>query len=271
MLLLLFFLFPLALYLLILGLVNRRRHALVVPGTWDFVGVLCACSGFILAGTTFLLSSLSDRWRMFWLFGDRRQLHEFGNAGRLWFLLFVALGAVALVTVTLWVLWRRKRMTVIYNTEPAVFEDALAQALDSKGFSWSRTGNRVAIVRQADNTASAREAVLVIEDASAILGMPLVAPVQAARDAGPQDEAAFLDLDVSPLLRNVTLCWTASSDEAEWAVRQEVEVEVGRVLAEVRTAPNPVAGWLLSVGVVLLGVCFLLIVFLLQVAEAMGR
>ena len=40
----------LAIYLLILGAINRRQHPLMVYGPWDFAGVLFAASGFLLFG-----------------------------------------------------------------------------------------------------------------------------------------------------------------------------------------------------------------------------
>src|ERR1051325_5142693 len=67
-LLLIAFLFPLSTYLLILGLVNRRRSPLMVPGTWDFVGVLFGASGFILAGGWFLFYIIGNQSRSLTIF-----------------------------------------------------------------------------------------------------------------------------------------------------------------------------------------------------------
>ncbi len=52
------FLFPLAVYCSVLGLVNRRLQPLMISGVWDFVGVLCATSGFLLFVGPYLLSGL---------------------------------------------------------------------------------------------------------------------------------------------------------------------------------------------------------------------
>src|SRR5437016_2779703 len=64
------FLLPLAVYLLLLGHINRQPRPVVVSGTWDFIGVLFAGSGFLLFGGPAILTSLGESWRMFWLLGE---------------------------------------------------------------------------------------------------------------------------------------------------------------------------------------------------------
>ena len=54
------FLFPLAIYCLIVSLLNRRPRPVMVSGTWDFAGVLFAVSGFLLLGGPVMLTSLSE-------------------------------------------------------------------------------------------------------------------------------------------------------------------------------------------------------------------
>ena len=71
---LLAFLLPFSIYLLLLGNLNRRPHPVLVPGTWDFAGVLFAASGFLLVVGPAVISSGSEGWRMFWLFGARAGL-----------------------------------------------------------------------------------------------------------------------------------------------------------------------------------------------------
>src|ERR1700758_3195552 len=44
------FFFPIALYCLILGMINRRPHPVMVSGSWDFFGLLLAASGLLLFG-----------------------------------------------------------------------------------------------------------------------------------------------------------------------------------------------------------------------------
>jgi hypothetical protein len=55
-------LFPLAVYALVLGYVNGRRRSVLVNGSWDFVGVLAALSGFVLVGGPTILAGVNERW-----------------------------------------------------------------------------------------------------------------------------------------------------------------------------------------------------------------
>src|SRR5205085_12077393 len=108
-LLLIAFLFPLFGYLLVLGLINRRRAPLMVPGTWDFVGVLLGMSGFILAGSGYLLYQIAVVCRSFGL-----------GSALLW--LFAVLYLLLVVLIVLFVLVQRRRYTVVYNVNPRTFE-----------------------------------------------------------------------------------------------------------------------------------------------------
>jgi hypothetical protein len=223
---LLVFTSPLATYLLALGTINRRRHPLLVPGTWDFVGLLCGVSGFVLAGNAVIWGILSDRWRMVWLFGDRRNLHELGSRAYLWFDLVALAYFLTLAFGIAWLVWRRRSVTVVYNVEPAAFEEALARVLDGKGLSWTRTGRRyfITFMRKTPSEPDA---------------------------PSPHDHPAVLDLELSPVFRSVVMNWQLSSDQAEFAVRQEMERELGKALKEVRTRANPVAGWLFGASGIL--------------------
>ena len=66
------FFVPLAIYLLVLGHINRQPRPLIISGIYDFAGLLFAVSGFLLCGGPAVLSSLNERWRMFWLLGEGR-------------------------------------------------------------------------------------------------------------------------------------------------------------------------------------------------------
>src|SRR5947208_2848695 len=82
------FLLPLAIYLLIVANLNNREHPLMVSGSWDFVGVLFATSGFLLLGGPAILSNFSERARLFWILGDRQGLPAAEDATlKLWFYL----------------------------------------------------------------------------------------------------------------------------------------------------------------------------------------
>lgn len=224
---LLVFTLPLAMYLLALASINRRRHPLLVPGAWDFIGLLCGVSGFVLAGNAVIWSILSDRWRMVWLFGARRNLHEMGSHGYIWFDLVALAYFLTLAFGVAWLVGRRRLMTVVYNVEPAIFEEILTRLLETKGLSWTRSGHRYAL--------SARKQ----------------APSEGSPSPDVAPGTAVLDLELSPAFRTVVMNWQLSSGQAEYAVRQEVERELGRALAEVRTRGNPVGGWLFGASAIL--------------------
>ena len=57
------FFFPLAIYLLILALINSRRRPTMISGPWDFALVLLALSGFILVGGPSILAQFDIFWR----------------------------------------------------------------------------------------------------------------------------------------------------------------------------------------------------------------
>ena len=77
------FFVPLAVYLLVLGHINRRPRPVLVSGAVDFIGLLFAGSGFLLFGGPAVLSSVNERWRLFWLLGDAGSLTGLDHAWRL--------------------------------------------------------------------------------------------------------------------------------------------------------------------------------------------
>src|SRR5262249_36319761 len=131
-LLLLAMLFPVAVYLAVLGWLNRRPRGFLVSGPWDFCGVLFAASGFLMLGGPALLDSLSESesWRRLWLMGkggDNGPLTERLEVGRAllyggYFLLIVSAAA--------FLLWRRRRLTAIYNVDPTLVETVLGEVFE---------------------------------------------------------------------------------------------------------------------------------------------
>lgn len=241
MLLLVIVLFPLTIYTLVIGLINRRRTPLLVPGTWDFAGLLFAVSGFLLAGGAFALGSFSIRWRLFWLFGQSWLLRDMEDSSYLFivalvgcYLLLVAGGSAVLLR-------RRRQMTIVYNVRPAVFEELFAQVLESKNLAWKRLGNRL-----------------------------FLTPPDVPLPGQDEHSVVVLDIDGSSFMHTVTLQWGLGNDHREQGVREEVETEVARILPEMPTGKNPVAGWILMVGALLSGVTFFLLVLLIVAAAAEG-
>jgi hypothetical protein len=135
------FILPLAVYLLLLGFLNRRRHPLLVSGVWDCVGLLFAASGFLLFGGPAILSGLNERWRMFWLFGRPGVSARSPDGGWQFWVFLSVLYFVGVVAGCAAMLWRRRRTTAVYNAESWVVERALSQACEHLGLSPVRSGN----------------------------------------------------------------------------------------------------------------------------------
>ncbi len=70
------FLVPVAIYCLVLHWINSRNHPVVLPGTWDFAGVLFAASMLLLLGGPAILTGLYQHWRLFWTFGQTHFLAD---------------------------------------------------------------------------------------------------------------------------------------------------------------------------------------------------
>ncbi len=232
---LLAFLLPFSIYLLVLGTVNRRPHPLLVPGTWDFVGLVFAASGFLLVGGPAVLSSGSEGWRMFWLFGSREALHAGGDGTLALWPLLAAVYFVAVVGGVVYLLYRRRELTAVYNVEPEAFEKALARVFGVLGLNPVRSGNLFvfgaagsAAVQLPQTPGAERPA----GDASR------------KRETGLAGQGAVLEVEPFALLRHVTLRWDPSTS----LLRREVEAELARTLAETHVSDNAVGDWLVLVA-----------------------
>jgi hypothetical protein len=234
------FLFPLAVYFLILGLINRRRHPLLVPGTWDLVGLLFAASGFLLFGGPRILNTLHERWQISWLLSQRRAAPGAGVEGFSFWLFLSLLYFVAVVGGTAVLLWQRRNQVAIYNIEPAVLDEALELVLDRLGLSWSRSGHQVYVGFAASPANPGRKVEAEVPDE--------IKPAPFASAGEMAGSAARLELDPSPRLYHVTLRFS----DVDPPLRQGIERGLGQVLSQVRTRSNPVGGWLLALAFLLL-------------------
>ncbi len=135
-----FCLAPLALYLLWLAVLNKKRRPTVVPGGWDFVALCGGLSGFVLFGGGLVLSLLQSNVRYVFRGNVEALRAAWGQEQLAWLAvaggyLFLVVGG-GLLTLTL-----RRRSLVVYNVEPGAFEGAVAEVFDHMGKAVSRRGN----------------------------------------------------------------------------------------------------------------------------------
>ena len=133
---------PLLVYCLLLIGLNSRRRASMIPGPWDFAGVLLATSGFLLGGGPLILTGLNAGWRRYVLgnsAADWRSLSGEGDAAALgiWTIYFIGL-----IVGAAWLLWRRRNYTILYNVDTEHFPAALEWVLGRLAIVWHRCENR---------------------------------------------------------------------------------------------------------------------------------
>jgi hypothetical protein len=137
----LLFIFPLGIYCLILGVLNRRDRPLLVSGPWDFAGVLFAASGFLLFVGPAVLSSLHERWRYYWMYGDNSNGEDINTIAHYSWLTAWYLYYAVIVAGAAYILRQRRCLTAIYNIAAADLEIALARVLERLDMGWTRQGN----------------------------------------------------------------------------------------------------------------------------------
>jgi hypothetical protein len=228
-LILLTFFFPLAVYLLVLGFLNRHRHPFLVSGVWDGIGLLFGVSGFLFFAGPAILSALSERWRWFWLLGKSDV--SFAGSESAWpvwaFLAF--LYVLLIVGGASWYLWRQLRVTAIYNSNADLVERTVTEICKDSGINPMQSGNVFLFEPSADG----------------------------------REQRTLLEVESFPLMSHVTLRW----EPADSPLRRNVETELGRRLAETFSDDSLRGAWLLSLGFLLLsfdlaGAFFLILLYL---------
>ncbi len=211
------FFVPLAVYLLILGHINRGPRPVIISGTWDFVGILFAASGFLLAGGPAILTAFDERWRLFWLVAQRARFVGPSLPG----VLLAAGYFLVVVLVCVIVFLRRRQLTCIYNVEPADVESALLESCQHLGLEPIHSGNLL------------------------VFGLALDVPALSA-----EGQNAILEMEPFTAGMHVTLRW----DPHDSPLRPALEAELDRRLA-LRGAPeHETATWLNLAGFGLLAV-----------------
>jgi hypothetical protein len=210
------FFLPMGLYLIALGAINRHPRPVVVSGTWDAIGLLFAISGFLFLGGPTLLGSLSERWRWFWLLGDRSAAAAFTNQDALgsagWWLILFGLYFALVVEGCLTFIWGRARLTLLYNISEPQFEAAIAQTAKELGQEIHRSADLLVLLPQT-----------------------------------PQDEPLAVRIESVPDLRHVTLCWQPGSGPR----RTEFEEALTRQLAHTETPEHDLGPWVSFLGLIL--------------------
>ncbi len=262
---LLVFVAPLAVYCMVLAMVNRRLRPVAVRGTWDLAGIIFAMSGLLFYVAPSVLALLYEKTlRAVPLDMDRSKIKAgFAGALDMWLGLTIVYFAV-LAGVGGVLFWMRRRQFVIYNLDAASFDAALTRAVAALGLTARRYGNHVVLGAARD---PADEPTAVMSDNPVTPDNPVTAD-NPARTAPARpgvvnlaQPLATLEIDAFPALCNVSLTWREHVD----SVRLDVERELTKALAEVRTFDNPAGGWFLGVAAALFSVLFLVTVFLVLV------
>jgi hypothetical protein len=237
-------------------MINRRMQPLMVAGTWDFLGVLLATSGFLLfVGPAFLSGTFRESLRDVATAGESVNINSavseiWGAWWTMWLLYYglVLVGGAFLV-------WSRRNTTVIYNVEPRNFETTLLATTQRMNLPASRLGNRLFLGISSLPTS------LSVEEEPTTEVLTHVPAALESRPAQPAfSERVIVDIEVFAPLRNVSLHWRHASP----AARTDFERELQRGLVEVVTIDNPVGGWLLGIAAFLvLAIMMLTAVFVI--------
>jgi hypothetical protein len=272
------FLFPVAVYFLALAVINGRRRPTVISGPWDFVGVLFATSGFLLVGGPWILTNLNTEWRNLLLQGRFGGLN--GQSSQWWYV-WIGVWIVyfaAVVAGAVYLLRRRRLVTVIYNAEPAIVEEALAQTLDRLGLEGGLVGTRLHIGMRVRGGSESAEESLAPSDSTSDPGLPsagsfrsgeavptaFTAELPASSPVFDVGRTAVVELDPFLSVHHMTLRWQTPTAE-DRLLRRDVEAELAKVLAEVQSTPNPATGWFLTISsclflLMLVGLALLILV-----------
>lgn len=181
--------FPLAVYCLILAFLNRSQHPVLVRGTWDLVGLLFAGSGFLLFGGPDILRTLYENQRSAYALKQPHFLDRYGEAQWLFWVSLWGLYFGLVVGSAVYLLRQRRRMTAIYNVDPAVFEEVLTRVLDWRLPSYSRNADEIRL----------------------------------------ENETVVVELDPFPALRHVTLYWREGTGELRRAIEAELTAQLAQV------------------------------------------
>ncbi len=266
---------PIAIYCLVLALVNRRINPLMVSGVWDATGLLLACSGGLLVcGPSIVYVNFSRISKFQALEPDeevkpdakeppKKELNQQGDPrpsmiGLWWWFVWGGYNLIVLAGAVLLVRGRRDR-TFIYNCDPDLFGQLLSRTLGKCHLAHVRVGRKVFIGPReiaAEQEAPNSDLGEVGGETHIRAGAPL--PAMSIPEEGRLGEVNVLPF---PATCHVTLHWKTESP----SLREEVEDELRRNLDECRCLENPAAGWFLSISSILFFFSVAVVVFFILV------
>src|SRR5262249_19925915 len=113
---------------------------LLVSGVWDGIGLIFGVSGFLLFAGPAILSSLSERWRLFWLLGKGVVRLASGEGASQLRIFLSILYFVLVVGGVAYYFWRQRQLTSIFNADSAQVERALTDICERLGINPVRSG-----------------------------------------------------------------------------------------------------------------------------------
>ncbi len=266
--------FPVAVYLLILGGINRRRYPLLVSGVWDFIGLLFALSGFLLLAGPAILASLSERGRNFWLLARINGLPaSLDGSWRSW--VWAALSILYFVLVvagSAFLLRQQRRLTAIYNADAGLVQRCLEHIFEQMRLHPVRSGNLYLFGLAGESArppaVAAHES---IQGPHCLPGAITTRIDSGHPPAGGEGDflgqTAILEIEEFAGLRHVTLRW----EPVDNLFRREIESQLQQVLARTPTEESEIGAWMLVIGLGLLALLFLGGIILLLVRAWLFR
>jgi hypothetical protein len=226
------------------------------------------------------LAALNQTMRSLWL---RSESGSVAVLGENWWYVRVILWALyfgVIIGGSVFLLWKRARITSFYNVDPPALDEALARVLNRLQMKWTRAGNQVFV----DFSTFPEGAVKIGKDfrirQTAIVSQGSL-PGQETEELQPagelhtganaamhapeimsQQSVPVLTLDPFPAMHHVSFQWPKEAERC----RKVIETELAYRLQEVHPEDNPAAVWLLSIGSTLLCLIFFALTVLVFVS-----
>lgn len=237
------FLFPLAVYLLVLASINRRDRPLLVAGVWDAIGLSFALSGVLLWVRPAILGTIYERGLVPGT-SDQPQ-RRFEEIWTLYPFVWITYYLLVLAGQAMMILGRVNK-TSVYNVDAAALERLVVDCLRQRGYEVSASGG------------------LIFFETPATVGTEIVAGV--SEEPPRRLPTGAVELEAFNSLRHVTLHWFVK----DLRLRTQLEGDLERRLGEASAAENPATTWLLGVssmlfGLVILGALFIILLTMYRV------